>query len=155
MPAAFKRCFKPDLDDFKRQHITDHTPAHYQDICVVVPAAHGSGKRIATKRSPDMRKSIGHHGHPDTGAAHEYPPVKFPRSHRPRNPDAKIRVVDGIGVLRALVRDLVSLVKQIRFDRLLQKKSGMVAADDDSFRFRFLRIILLWVRNEYHPVGWK
>ncbi len=75
--SAVKRCFQPCSYQFQGKSFSDNTPAQHQYIGIVVTPAHNRAKKIAAKRRPHVRESVGDHGHADSGAAKEYTALEF------------------------------------------------------------------------------
>ena len=129
MATAFKCFVKPHIYNFDGQVATEESASKTEDIAVIVPTTHFGGIGPGDMNRADSGNAVGHHAHAETAAANQYAPFTLPRRHRPRHSCCIVRVVDGVGAVRADVFQLMMQVLEIGHENFFQFPPGMVASD--------------------------
>ena len=106
MSSTLKRSGKPDIDNFLSQTGTNDAATHYQEIGIVVKAAHPGGIQFLTEGGTDSWKTIRGDGHAQAGAADEDAATSRIRQYGLNDLISKIGIVD---------RDFFTITSQISY----------------------------------------
>src|SRR5579875_822539 len=136
---------KEGADKFPRQFLSDHAPAHHQNIHIIVFDALVRGICVVAKAGADAGNLIGRHRRPHPAAADEYAPVGAPFDHSQTHGFGKVGIIDGILAVGAYVENLVAQVAHKMGQILLQIKSCVVGTENNLHE-EFLR-------GDYWPCG--
>jgi hypothetical protein len=107
--------------------VTDPS-AENEDIRVVVLFRHLGHIGVGGKGRPDSRKLVGHYGHSYAGSANKNALFGLARRNLACDLFAKIRVIDGIAVIRARIQNGDAPLHEESFDSLLEFEPAMVAS---------------------------
>ena len=91
--------------------------------------AHGGRKHIPAQGRADPLNLVGRHGHADTGAADQDPPLRLPCRNFPADLQRNIRIVAGLLRIGPCVRDFQAPFRQMLFQYFFQMNPAVITAD--------------------------
>src|SRR5262249_43708499 len=100
--------------------------AHAQDVGVIVPARHARAQGLAADHRAHAPVAVGADGHAHAGAAHQDAQRDFPRLDAARKRVSEVRVIAGLGAVRAEVLKLEAAPFELCRKRALELDAGVI-----------------------------
>ena len=131
MAAAFELGGEEQCQDLLGQAGADHSAADTEHVGVVVLARHAGGVQVVAQRSAHAAHLVGGQLLALAAAADDDAVQRLAVAHRAPDRGADLRVVDGLGAVRAQVEHVVPTCLQHTDEVLLEFVAGVVGANRD------------------------
>lgn len=119
MPAAFKRGAEKSLKAGNRRFIVNQTPAHHQNVRIIMLAAKPSCFYIMNQRGANPRMPVCGDRHPDPTAAKQNSPVGPTVGNRLNHLLGVVRIINGSLIAGSQIQYIRTVFKQNLCERTL------------------------------------